>query len=88
MGAEESCFDSDTVGPELVDRGLIGERKADSRVFGTGWHRAVVDTEMVEYSRMVGKRVGERVAVAYGGMTWAAHCTQGWLFLVVFSTGL
>ena len=28
IGAEESCFDRDTVGPELVDRELIGERKA------------------------------------------------------------
>lgn len=28
LGAEESCFGRDTVGPRLVDRGLIGERKA------------------------------------------------------------
>lgn len=29
MGGEKSCFDRDTVGLELVDRILIGERKAE-----------------------------------------------------------
>ena len=43
---------------------------------------------MVEYLRMAGKRVGERVAVAHGGIAWTAHCTQGSLFPVIFSTGL
>ena len=65
-GVEENCFDKDTAKPELVDRGLTGDRKAKSSAFGTGWHRAVVDIEKIECSRMAGKRVGERVAAAHG----------------------
>lgn len=88
MGAEASCFGRDTVRPELVDQGLIGDQKSEWNAFETGWRRAAVDTETVEYSRTAEKRDGERVAVAHGGMTWAAHCTRGWSFPEVFSTGL
>ena len=66
--AEESYFDMDTVGPELVDRRLVRERSTEWSASETGWPRAAVESERVEYWRRAGERVGERVVIAHGVM--------------------
>ena len=61
------------------------DRKA---VWGDLETDSAVNTEMHGYLRLAEKRVGEPVAVAYGGVVWAAHYIQGLWYPVFFLTGL
>lgn len=88
MGVEGSRFHRDTVGPELIGRGLIQGWQVEERPSGTGWPRAAVDIEVVEYWRTVGKRFCGQAAVVHGEMVWAVHCTPDWSSLAAVSIDL